>query len=277
EGRSQLRSAFTLVEMLVVITILILLASLLQPAIQNTLARAHITGCMSNLRQQGNAFIAYTAEHQQHLPKYRAGTGNHHALWGFANIGWERALAPYLNVEVQDDPRQPTGSSAFICPASSVRWDPTLIRHGRGPGNYWHGAVPTASGHNPYDGLYYNYRNSTQNQSENLRKYESILRLSFYVHPPTQPLQWCSQRLIWDPNIGYNTNTLGALSWHQKISARPTLFMDGRVVQLRRPVHNTYGSQIMLSAKHEDNTNYNGLRGISIWENGGTYGLNFSD
>jgi hypothetical protein len=240
-----------------------------------------ITGCMSNLRQQGNAFMAYVSEHQQKLPQYQAGQGSHHTMWGFANIGWERALAPYLKVEIPDDPRVPIGSKVFICPASTVTFDPDLTHWGRGPGNYRHGGQPTAGGCNAYDGLYYNYLMSTQNttpppEGQSPRDY-SILHLTFYVHPPTQPLQWCSQRLNADPAIGYETNTLAALSWHRTLKARPTLFMDGRVVLLRRAVHNSLGIQTMLNAKHPDNTNYNELRNINRWANGGTYGLNFTE
>ncbi len=55
-------SAFTLVELLVVISIIAMLASLMMPAIRSGLEQAKKAKCMSNLTQIGNAVQQYIAD-----------------------------------------------------------------------------------------------------------------------------------------------------------------------------------------------------------------------
>lgn len=58
--------AFTLIEMLVVVTIIVLLISLLLPAMKLSLGKK--TTCLANLRQMGNALTLYAVEHDRRLP-----------------------------------------------------------------------------------------------------------------------------------------------------------------------------------------------------------------
>ncbi len=60
--------AFTLVELLLVIVIISLLASLLAPATQRVLARARSTQCVSQLRQLGHAINLYAQDNNQRFP-----------------------------------------------------------------------------------------------------------------------------------------------------------------------------------------------------------------
>ncbi len=53
--------AFTLVEMLVVITIIVILAGLTFPAIGQARREAHITNCLSNMQQIGSALVYYAS------------------------------------------------------------------------------------------------------------------------------------------------------------------------------------------------------------------------
>src|SRR3954468_24089525 len=62
--------AFTLTELLVVVGLIALLVSLLMPALGQARAAARSTGCLSNLRQMGNAWTMYLAENRGHLPEY---------------------------------------------------------------------------------------------------------------------------------------------------------------------------------------------------------------
>jgi len=254
---------FTLIEMLVVIAIIVILASLLQPGVQSALQRGRLAGCMSNLRQQGIAVMAYASEHGGKLPTYQAGPSNSHARWGHESIGWERALQPYIGGDAPEDGNVPTGNPVFMSPTSGIKWNSALKQ-------YIHGGQP--SSRNSYAGLYYNYQSSPINTSRTDPNH-SILRMNYYENPSLQPIQWSSQRQSPDPRIEYNTNTLGALSWYSR--GRTTLFLDGSVLVLTRKIHNTVGEQVMLKANHPDNINHSAKMGH--WGNGGSFSLRLTE
>ena len=62
------RGAFTLVELLVVIAVIAVLASLLLPAMSRAKARAQGIQCISNLRQLGLAHFMYVNDHGHTIP-----------------------------------------------------------------------------------------------------------------------------------------------------------------------------------------------------------------
>lgn len=82
------RAAFTLVELLVVITIIAMLVGLMLPAVLAARNRAQVTKCAANQGQLGKAMIGY-AMAKKHFP-------------GFANtlkgvrVSWAPLLLPYI-------------------------------------------------------------------------------------------------------------------------------------------------------------------------------------
>lgn len=62
------RSGFTLVELLVVIGIIAMLIAVLLPALRGARDAGQRVACLSNLRQIGNAVIAYAGEHKGSFP-----------------------------------------------------------------------------------------------------------------------------------------------------------------------------------------------------------------
>ncbi|MBU0478636.1 type II secretion system GspH family protein [bacterium] len=68
------RAGFTLLELLVVIAVIGLLASMLLPALSKAREMGRRAKCMSNLRQLGLAFQMYTSDYDGFLPNYRDGS-----------------------------------------------------------------------------------------------------------------------------------------------------------------------------------------------------------
>ena len=65
--------AFTLVEMLVVMSIVALLIALLLPVVKDAKENARIVSCASNLRQLNIAIHSYTTDHRDEFPGYNHG------------------------------------------------------------------------------------------------------------------------------------------------------------------------------------------------------------
>src|ERR1700733_15695795 len=67
-SRQTRRRGFTLVELLVVISIIAVLIAILLPAITRAQSAARRTACMSNLHQIGIAIVNYTDESGGYIP-----------------------------------------------------------------------------------------------------------------------------------------------------------------------------------------------------------------
>ncbi|MCS7090054.1 MAG: prepilin-type N-terminal cleavage/methylation domain-containing protein [Verrucomicrobiota bacterium] len=116
DGRRELRpnAAFTLLELLVVVSIVAILAAFLMPALQRAKALAKRTACLNNLRQLGLGSTLYAMDHNGHLSapslpsRYRV----------------PPTLAPYTDRDSADDDLNwlyaymPTLAS-YACPATA--------------------------------------------------------------------------------------------------------------------------------------------------------------
>jgi prepilin-type N-terminal cleavage/methylation domain-containing protein len=98
------RSAFTLVELLVVIAIIAILAALSIPAVSGVLKRGQSSACLSNLRQIGIATIAYAMDNDMVLPA--AGSGG--------SPQWAVSIASYTGTDSK------MNKSIFVCPGCEV-------------------------------------------------------------------------------------------------------------------------------------------------------------
>src|SRR5437879_5371662 len=113
-----IRLAFTLLELLVVISIIAILASLLLPALYRARQAAHATICLNNLKQWGVATQLFVGDNQDFLPK--DGTPNGTSV----TEGWYNDLPRVLGIPCYHEMAWRTnaginpGRSLWICPAN---------------------------------------------------------------------------------------------------------------------------------------------------------------
>ena len=110
------RSAFTLVELLVVITIIGMLVALVLPAVNSAREAARQTTCMNNQHNYGQALMTYVTA-KQIFPGYRqilqiTGASQPNAL-----INWRIAILPYME---KDDVYQAIKSGSIGLQSSPV-------------------------------------------------------------------------------------------------------------------------------------------------------------
>ena len=103
-------SAFTLIEMLVVIAVSALLAALLLPALSHAKTAAEATACKSNLRQLGIGLLAYDSDFAAY-PENISADGKI----------WFSQLAQYIGAHWPDYNRSAkgqlgVGNGPFACP-----------------------------------------------------------------------------------------------------------------------------------------------------------------
>jgi prepilin-type N-terminal cleavage/methylation domain-containing protein/prepilin-type processing-associated H-X9-DG protein len=117
-----IQNGFTLVEMLVVLVLIVLLASILVSGVNTSIRKAHATKGRSHLKQLHAAFIMYAQENGGRLPYQQADS----------SVTWHVDISQYLSKFENADffalaqaGKHPPG--VFACPASDH-----VVR----PGNY---------------------------------------------------------------------------------------------------------------------------------------------
>jgi len=115
-------NSFTLVELLVIIAIITILASMLLPALQAK-EKAKTISCKGNLKQQGLAELMYINDYNDYFPAVPASAL---CSWNLDVSGkpyMPRLLNPYLPGDLTDIATFPTKDGmpkAWICPAVAV-------------------------------------------------------------------------------------------------------------------------------------------------------------
>jgi prepilin-type N-terminal cleavage/methylation domain-containing protein/prepilin-type processing-associated H-X9-DG protein len=123
------RAAFTLIELLMVITIIALLASMLLPAISTIQSRADSIACAQNLRSIGTAVQLYLQDHNQNFPAINPAVGPSVYPAGYPTLTMVQAFGPYgvtaATLKCPTDLKQgPT--SSYNQYQNSYDWKPTL-------------------------------------------------------------------------------------------------------------------------------------------------------
>ena len=115
------RRGFTLVELLVVISIIALLLAILLPALQGARDAAKAVTCLSNTRQIGIAVGAYSVDEDNHVPQNNfitvlSGVNTYNHAWG---SGWVSRLVDGGYVATSIDANL-SKADVFSCPIDEI-------------------------------------------------------------------------------------------------------------------------------------------------------------
>src|SRR4051794_32628048 len=139
------RRGFTLIEVLIVVLIIAVLASILIPAVANARRVAKSTNCLSNLRQVGMGFVMYARDNQGMFPIAVHRTDSSRVPTK-TERRWYDQMGPYVNntdvkMTTHTDVIKARGGVIWGCPEwQGNEFDPTdingILRPGYGMNYY---------------------------------------------------------------------------------------------------------------------------------------------
>jgi prepilin-type processing-associated H-X9-DG protein/prepilin-type N-terminal cleavage/methylation domain-containing protein len=133
-GRSRLRAAFTLVELLVVVGIIAILIAILLPSLRKAMQSANTVKCLSNLRQMGMGIQFYA--------------NDNHGLC--APSAMDTTQIPQMGAWVTISAGPPPVGQVFWCQSAANYFAKSKSSTGAGGSSIWAGVWNCPSGPNPY-------------------------------------------------------------------------------------------------------------------------------
>lgn len=120
--------AFTLIELLTTIAVILLIAALLFPVVSQARESGRKTNCLAHARQLGMAIQLYLGDYDDTFPMNRFPDAQHPPSheWGAlhgSSWNWKRALLPYLQ-----------SVKIFECPSNSYLWSADFMENYGGEG-----------------------------------------------------------------------------------------------------------------------------------------------
>ncbi len=214
---------FTLVEMLVVITIIAILASLLLPAMEKALEEARRSTCVNNLKQIAGVQLTYATDHDGTLP---LGSGG--AWDNGRGIRLEKIIAPYAGVLWASGDLHVIGG-IFVCPSSPVR-----VANCNANGSLNPSGVYTRYSHDGSTGQSLN--SYAGNRYNSCGPGVPSQRVGYIQAPSRNPIHYCTRGRSPAWIVDNNNNDYGGAisSWHGAYGPRPTAFLDMHIRILQK-------------------------------------------
>ncbi len=117
------RHGFTLIEMLVVIAIISILASMLAPSLRNALESAKSISCANNIKQIGTAMMSYCGDNNSSLPSGALTFGTSVISWDdqfciYDGRDWPQSIKnlKYLSTVTYQEYQSPL----YLCPGGDI-------------------------------------------------------------------------------------------------------------------------------------------------------------
>jgi prepilin-type processing-associated H-X9-DG protein/prepilin-type N-terminal cleavage/methylation domain-containing protein len=232
----KIKSAFTIVELLVVISIIAVITALLMPAIGKARIAARRTRCTSNLKQIDIAMHSYLSSNddkypcaQDKLPKKDPADPN---IWLWMGRGWRSFISPHLGGKITAK-----NPSVLLCPSDTIapaKWESTSYSYSLA---FYHTPEDIDSLNGAYSDL--TTLPPTAQKPTNVTKPACKIIIG----------EWMSNH---KPVANYNDS-----GWWCRLGARNFLFADGHVRFIDandiRPARDGYPNP---------NLTINGIRGI---------------
>lgn len=122
-------TAFTLMEMLVVVSIIAILGALALPSLQKGGQRVKNAVCLNNLKQWGLATQLYALEHEDWLPKDGAPNGTSKSSGWYIDLPEQLGIPNYHTLTWRTNANEKPSIGLWICPANRTRSNGNNLFH----------------------------------------------------------------------------------------------------------------------------------------------------
>lgn len=224
--QAQKKNNFTLIEFLIVISIIAILAGMLLPVLNRVREKAQTIHCTSNLKQTGVALYGYAGDNMDFLPNPNTNLNSWGGSYHMITIRPETPsnLASYLGHPSAQRP----ANNPLICPVAR-----TKITHTLWFGTYSYTVLATSNFQSKRRWAYLEYKGSTQHRTPRLANMYSNLALLYCTKPFTSG--YVSNNIEGFGNKSENVEELNSYGGIYHTRQLVLLFGDGGTASVKIP------------------------------------------